>query len=280
VTPVGTPLGDFIRAKRDATPPEAVGLPRGARRRVPGLRRSELAALAGISVEYLVRIEQGRDRNPSPPLVNMIADALRLDATERWHLRQLAKAGASTCVAVLSDVEVEVRPTLRAVIDQLEPGVALVTNRLGDVLAHTSGFELLAGPSGLLDPPAPNLTRFVFTDERARELFPDWDAVADERVIELTLGPATERVERFIAEMEEAAGDEFTSRVRLYDVPRRGVQRWRHPDAGDLRFEREVLEVGPPGAQQLVVLVPADDATADAFDQLRRDAAGGLRAVG
>ena len=63
-------------------------------------------------------------------------------------------------------------------------------------------------------------------------------------------------------------------------MPRRGVQRWHHPAAGDLRFEREVLEVGPPGAQQLVVLVPADDATADAFEQLRRDAAGGLRAVG
>lgn len=276
---MSTPLGDFIRAKRDATPPEAVGLPRGPRRRVPGLRRSELAVLAGVSVEYLVRIEQGRDRNPSAPVVNMLADALRLDAAERWHLRQLAKRGASTCVSVLSDVELEVRPTLRAVVTQLEPGIALVTNRLGDVLAHTSGFELLVGPSGLLDSPSPNLTRFVFTDGRARQLFPDWGAVADERVIELTLGPASEQVDRFVAELADAAGDAFTSRVRLYDVPRRGVQRWHHPAVGDLRLEREVLEVGPPGAQELVVLLPADDATAEAWERLRRDAAGGLRAV-
>src|SRR5690606_14573221 len=122
------------------------------------------------------------------------------------------------------------------VLDQLEPGIALVTNRLGDVLAHTSGFALLVGPSGLLDAPSPNLTRFVFTAGRARQLFPDWAAIADERAIELTIGPASERVDRFVAELAAAAGDECTARVRLYDVPRRGVQRWHHPAVGDLRL--------------------------------------------
>jgi len=84
---MGTPLGDFPRARRDSTSPDVAGLPAGPRRRAPGLRRSELAALAGISVEYLVRIEQGRDRNPSAAVVNALAGALRLDAAEREHLR-------------------------------------------------------------------------------------------------------------------------------------------------------------------------------------------------
>jgi transcriptional regulator with XRE-family HTH domain len=94
---MGTPLGDFLRARRDSTGPGAVGLPAGARRRAPGLRRSELAALAGISVEYLVRIEQGRDRNPSVAVVNALASALCLDAAEREHLRQLTKITGGKC---------------------------------------------------------------------------------------------------------------------------------------------------------------------------------------
>src|SRR6266705_442153 len=124
---MSTPLGDFLRARRDATDPAAVGLSAGQRRRAPGLRRSELAALAGISVEYLVRIEQGRDRNPSVSVINALAEALRLDASERGHLH-----------------------------------------------------------NGLLDGQYPNLTRFVFTDQRARRIFPEWERIADEAAFPLT----------------------------------------------------------------------------------------------
>jgi transcriptional regulator with XRE-family HTH domain len=185
---VGTPLGDFLRARRDATDAEAVGLPASARRRAPGLRRSEVAALAGISVEYLVRIEQGRDRNPSAAVINALADTFRLDAAEREHLRHLAKCSSGTCGAAAPSHRPDVRPTVLSLLTQLEPGIAFVTNRLRDVLAHTSGFDLLARPTGLLDSPSPNLTRFVFTDERARHIFPDWDQVADERAFHLSLG--------------------------------------------------------------------------------------------
>src|SRR4029079_4766353 len=88
---MGTPLGDFVRAKRDSLQPEDVGLPLRSRRRAPGLRRSELADRAGISVEYLSRVEQGRDRNPSIAIINALSDALLLDAAERRHLSYLAK---------------------------------------------------------------------------------------------------------------------------------------------------------------------------------------------
>ncbi|MFD0655719.1 helix-turn-helix domain-containing protein [Thermocatellispora tengchongensis] len=97
---MGTPLGDFVRAKRDSIQPESFGLPVRGRRRSPGLRRSDLATRAGISVEYLTRIEQGRDRNPSPAVVNALADALSLDAAEREHLRYLAKITGGACPGV------------------------------------------------------------------------------------------------------------------------------------------------------------------------------------
>ena len=276
---MSTSLGDFLRSLRDATPPETVGLAAGPRRRAPGLRRSELAALAGISVEYLTRIEQGRDRNPSPAVVNALADALRLDVTRREHLRHLTKISAGTCRGRLAQPRREVRPTVLALLDQLEPGIAIVTNRLGDILACTSGFELLARPLGLLDDLEPNLTRFVFTDPRARAAFPDWDRVADERAFDLCLGPSAERSAEFIAALSPLAGPEFTRRISQHDLPGGGCERWRHPEAGELRLDRELLELPPADAQQLAVFLPADNATADALSRLRPAALGALRAV-
>jgi transcriptional regulator with XRE-family HTH domain len=95
---MGTPLGDFIRAKRDATLPSDLGLPDNGRRRAPGLRRTELAARAGISVEYLTRIEQGRDRNPTLPVLTAIADGFSLNVGERRHLMFLAKIAGGVCI--------------------------------------------------------------------------------------------------------------------------------------------------------------------------------------
>jgi transcriptional regulator with XRE-family HTH domain len=276
---MGTPLGDFLRSRRDATRPADVGLPAGVRRRAPGLRRSELAALAGISVEYLTRIEQGRDHNPSSSVVNAVAQALRLGVAEREHLRHLAKLSSGTCIGALAQPRADVRPTVLALLDQLEPAIALVSNRLGDVLAYTSGFDLLARPTGLLDAPQPNLTRFVFTDDRARTLFPDWERVADERAFDLWLGPSAVRSDRFVADLATVAGPELTNRLRRHDLPPGGTQRWHHPVAGELRLDREVLELPPSDAQQLVVFLPADEATADAVDRLRRPAGGSLRVV-
>jgi len=276
---VSTPLGDFVRTRRDSTSPESVGLPAGSRRRAPGLRRSELASLAGISVEYLVRIEQGRDRNPSPAVVNAVAEAMRLDPADREHLRYLAKISSGTCLGALTQPRDDVRPTVLRLLDQLEPAAAMVTNRTGDVLASTTGFDLLARASGLLDGDRPNLTTYVFTDPRARDAFPDWDLVVDECVHNLWLGPSAERSAAFRAELEALVGDELTQRLRRHVVPPRRPLRWVHPTVGELRLDREVLELPADDAQQVVVLLPADDATADALDRLRRTSSGTLRGV-
>jgi transcriptional regulator with XRE-family HTH domain len=276
---MGTPLGDFLRGRRDATGPDEVGLPAGARRRAPGLRRSELAALAGISVEYLIRIEQGRDRNPSPAVVNALADALRLAPTEREHLRHLTKITGGVCVGARAQPGREVRPGVRRLLAGFEPGVAVITNRLGDLLAYTRGFDAIARPSGLLDEDQPNLTRFAFTDPRAREAFPDWDRIADEQVFALSCSPADDESAALRADLTAKAGEEFTTRANRHRPPTRGPLRWTLPTVGELRWDREVLELPPADAQQLIVLLPADRATEEALVDLTRAGATMLRAV-
>ncbi|MFG2058343.1 helix-turn-helix domain-containing protein [Micromonospora sp. NPDC048930] len=278
---MGTPLGDFVRAKRDSIQPESFGLPDRGRRRAPGLRRSDLATRAGISVEYLTRIEQGRDRNPSPAVLNALADALSLDARERDHLRYLAKITGGACPGHRrpSPPNREVRPAVLATLRLLEPAAAFVTNRLGDVLAYTSGFELVMRGIGLLDTERPNLTRYVFTDPRARTFLPDWHQVADEQAFDLWLGPSAETSEWFKAELAPVAGPEFTRRLHHHLPPSPVPLRIDHPAAQELRWDRERLELPSTDAQQLVVLLPADEATAHAVEQLRHRPRGILRAA-
>ena len=277
---MATPLGDFLRARRDATGPETVGLPVGERRRAPGLRRSELAALAGISVEYLVRIEQGRDRNPSPPVVNALADALRLDGAERDHLRHLTKMTGGTCVGARAQAGRVVRPGVQRLLDGFEPGIAVVSNRLGDLLAYTRGFEAIARLAGLLDTNRPNLTRFVFTDPRAREVFPQWDQVADEQVFTLSCSPADDDAAALRAELStNAAGEEFTRRLHQHQLPTRGTLRLDLPTIGPTRWERETLELPPADAQQLTIFLAADRATEEAVGRILHAGRTALRAV-
>jgi transcriptional regulator with XRE-family HTH domain len=277
---MGSPLGNFIRAKRDSIQPESLGLPERGRRRSPGLRRLDLAARAGVSVEYLTRIEQGRDRNPSTAVVNALADALSLDPSERNHLRYLAKITGAECSAHIRPAPPrrEVRPSVLKTLRLLEPGIAIVTNRLGDVLAHTSGYESVTSGTGLLDADLPNLTRYVFTDPRARTFFTDWDDIADEQVFDLWLAPSVENAEWLTAELTPIAGQDFTRRLNRHRVPRRGVLRLDHPAGQKLQLLRETLEL-PSDAQQLVVFLPTGEQTAHAIDQLHRRSHGRLRSI-
>ena len=275
-------MGDFIRAKRDGTSPEDLGITSYQRRRAPGLRRSELASRSGISVEYLTRIEQGRDRNPSIAVVNALADGLSLGSAERIHLRYLAKISGGECLAGFPSPERpvrDVRPTVEKTLQLIEPGVAMVTNRLGDVLAHTDGFGLVMGWTGLLEPAEPNLTRYVFTDARARNVFGEWDQVADEQAFNLCLGPSAVSSEWFSAGLASVAGVEFTRRLGRYVPPPVLPLTMHHPELGQLRWDRETLELPDADAQQIVVFLPADAETASAVERLRRPAGRILHAV-
>ena len=190
------------------------GIQDGQRRRVPGLRRTELAVRAGTSVEYLTRIEQGKDRNPSGSVVNAIADALALDVAERRHLSYLAKITGGACAGPRhrEPPPRHVRPEVLQVLQLLEPAAAMVTNRLGDALACTTGFRAVMDATGPLKRNRRS-HRHAFTDPRARSTFPDWGQVADEHAFSLWLGPSVASSEWFRAEPAPAAGPEFTSRL-------------------------------------------------------------------
>lgn len=274
-------LGLFLRVRREALRPADVGLPAGSRRRTPGLRRSEVAALAGVSVEYVTRLEQGRDRRPSPQVLSTLADALQLTTSERTHIFRLTKAADESFRCKGRGTPLRgVRPTVRALIDSLEPAPAVLLNRLSEILACTAGYERLAGPVGLLDGSPPNLARFVLTDERARIAYPDWEHVADEQVAALKQGPF--RADRDVAaladELTVTAGEAFTRRVATVPGLSRssGTTRLAHPEAGELRLAYETLELPADDDQRLIVHLPADAATSAALDRLN---SGALRVV-
>jgi transcription regulator MmyB-like protein len=128
----------------------------------------------------------------------------------------------------------------------------MVTNRRGDVHARTSGFESLTSRTGLLDIDAPKLTRYVFTDPRARTFFTDWDDIGDEQVFDLWLAPSVENADWLTAELSSVAGPDFTRGLNRHIVPPRGTLRLTHPAGHELQLLREVFEL-PADAQQLVV---------------------------
>ncbi|MGD0561263.1 MAG: helix-turn-helix transcriptional regulator [Streptosporangiaceae bacterium] len=266
-----TELGGLLRQARESLAPAAAGLPAGPRRRAKGLRRAEVAMLAGVSVEYLTRLEQGRDRHPSPQVLAALADALQLTMSQRSRLYYLAKTATAgfNCRGNVP-LSTTVRPTVQALLDGLEPAPAVLLNRLSDILACTTGYQRLM-PAGLLEDG--NLARYVFTDPGAREFFPDWEHVADEQVAVIKRGPfrADPHVAAFTGELTVSAGDEFTRRVAAVPgLPKpSGVIRVLHPRAGSLRLSYETLELSDDD-QRLVVHLPADETTAAALGRLAR----------
>src|SRR5690606_29789133 len=230
-----------------------------------------LATLAGISVDYLVRLEQGRDRRPSPQVLMALADALRLGRDDRDHLRRLGtiSLGPEFCPEP-PPLARTVRPTVRTLLDMLEPAPAFVLNRLDDLLAWTRGYEQLAAPLGILDGDRPNLARYTFLDPRARDALPDWDAVADDQVARLQVAcrPDAGEGEALLTELR-AAGTAFTHRWQAGSVVRMraGMLRFSHPEVGGLRVAFETLDLPDADEQRMVVYQPADEASASALDE-------------
>jgi transcriptional regulator with XRE-family HTH domain len=278
-------LGTFLRSRREAVRPEDVGLPSGTRRRTPGLRRAELATLAGVSVDYLIRLEQGRDTHPSQQVLAALAAALRLDEPALARLRQLAvvSQGTELCPGTHPAAR-DVRPTVRALLERMEPAPALVVNHLTDVLAWTAGYDRLARPLGMLDGEPPNLVRHAFGDDRARAAYPDWDLLADDLVADLhaEVRAPDDDTRALAATLADEVGPAFTER---WDHPtltarRTGVRAVDHPEVGVLRLAYEVLSLPDADRQRLIAYLPADEATATGLDRLAGRSPGRLRAVG
>ncbi|GAA1073242.1 MULTISPECIES: helix-turn-helix transcriptional regulator [Kitasatospora] len=247
-------LGAFLRARRAMVRPESLGLPEyGRRRRVPGLRREEVAQLAGVSVDYYVRLEQGRGGGTSTEVLDAVARVLQLDATERAHLHRLARPPREDAVAA---APAEVRDGVRLVLDMLA-GPAFVLGRCMDVLAWNAPAEALLGLSDLPEGER-NMARHAFLDPRARAFYPAWEQVAAETVAHLRLDaarhPADRRAAAFVGELS-ARSPEFR---RLWDghavaEKTHGRKLLRHPTAGLLDLGYETLAL--PGDPALLLVV-------------------------
>ena len=243
----------------------------GDLRRVPGLRREEVAELAGVSVDYYTQLERGDVDGASDTVLNAIARALRLDEAERTHLFDLARARAGARGAASPDV---VRPTVQRTLDAFTGGMALVRNRRWDYLAANAlgravYAEIFDGRTG-----APNHVRYAFLDPRARAFFDDWPAVAHDtaRILRAEAGrdPLDPRSAALIDEMLEASAD-FRAVWAQHDVrlPAAGRHRFHHPEVGtlDLVFESAALRADP-GLTLLLATPDPDSPTATALDRL------------
>lgn len=261
--PAGTrrALGAFLRARRGRVAPEQVGLSGGGRRRVRGLRREELAGLAGISVDYYVRLEQGRATQPSPEVLGSLARALGLDAAERRHLATLAGLGADVAARHGTAPRTPASPALRRVLDGMPGLPAYVTNHLLDVVAwNPLGAELMGG-LGVPGRRDRNQARYLFLDPASREVHPEWADRAREAVglLRVSAGryPDEPGLAALIAELS-ALSPEFDALWASGEVVMctGGRKRLRHPVAGVLTLDYETLHVpAAPGETGLAVHV-------------------------
>jgi transcriptional regulator with XRE-family HTH domain len=241
-------LGDYLRARREQLRPDDVGLAAGSRRRVPGLRREEVATLAGISSAYYLRLEQGNDTHPSGQVVEALALALRLDRKGTEYLHRLASATGNR--PSQSTVE-SVTQRLRQLVDQM-PFPAMVLNRYLDVLAANQCVRAMTASAT----PGRNRMCSVFLDPAARELWVNWDELTDIAVCEFREAAGDLDDPRMHALFDElsAGSERFRELWARADVGHStGIVHMRHPDVGDLRLHRTRLDVPHSGGQLLLM---------------------------
>ncbi|ADG80278.1 helix-turn-helix transcriptional regulator [Tsukamurella paurometabola] len=251
-------LGEFLRARRERVDPATLGLRAMGVRRTPGLRREEVAARAGISVEYLVRLERGRDRRPSAAVVGALADVLQLDGDGAAHLARLAALPVDRGGDVVDDIS----PMLRRLLDSW-PNPTIVTNSLLDLIGTNAAGEELHRGIGLRV--GDNMARSLFLDPRSQAVFVDYDTVARESVGNLRAlsgaNPSHPRLVELVGELS-IRSDLF---ARLWgegevQAKTNGGKVIAHPDLGVLELEWSTLEVAAaPG--QLVVAYQAREGT-------------------
>jgi transcriptional regulator with XRE-family HTH domain len=268
-------LGRFLRTRRAQLVPADVGLPEfGERRRVPGLRRDELAQLAGVSESYYTRLEQGGSLNASPEVLDAIARALRLDELERLHLHDLAGAGrkGGGRTRTRRPAPERLTDTTRQLIEAFGDTPVIVLGRRSDVLAwNRTGHALFAGHLDPEEPehPArrPNTARLVFLDAHTRELYADWPRKARDAVGRLRLAvgrhPDDPLLAALIGELAMKS-PEFTAlwsehRVRAWDVAH---YRMHHPLVGAMDVTQQAMAVPDGDGGQRLVAVTAQAGSA------------------
>ncbi|MEV8313505.1 helix-turn-helix transcriptional regulator [Streptomyces sp. NPDC059900] len=254
-------LASFLRTRRSRVDPKAVGIPADSRRRVEGLRREEVAHLSGVSVDYYVRLEQGRATQPSEQVLDALARVLGLDETEREHLSRLARQRRRRAKAPGG----RVRPEVLRVLDLVTDAPALIMNHRLDVLAGNRLAGLLFGRPL----PGLNTARHIFLDESERGLYAEWESCTLDVVGHLRLAagkyPEDPRLASLIGEL--AMGSERFRRLwARADVRARthGRKVYRHPLVGLLELHQENFALpDEPGMELLVLSAAAGSPAAD-----------------
>lgn len=269
-------LGDFLRARRARLSPQEAGLsPGGGIRRVPGLRREEVAYLAGVSTDYYTRLEQGRHPNVSETVLHAVARSLRLDGDERAHLFDLARTRTARSRSARPERVQRVRPDARQMLDILG-GVspAFIANHRQDVLAANQLARALITDWDTLPHRERNFARYVLLDPAARTLYRNWDEVAQTVVANLRLAAGRHPDDALLNELIGEAVVKVPEFSAWWDSHRvaqcvPGTQHFHHPVVGDLTLHHEPLsfpadpdqtmclytaEPGSPSAQALALL--------------------------
>jgi transcriptional regulator with XRE-family HTH domain len=246
-------IGEFLRAQRARVDPVSVGLSGGGDRRVAGLRREEIAVLSGVSADYYARLEQGRERKPSPQVLDAIGRALRLDPDARGHLFRLAGL-QPTLGPARSD---RVHPALLELLDGFPGSAAYVLGPAFDVLATNAVAAALLTPFG----PTPNMVRVLFEHPRAREVFLDWPALRENTVHALRLNaglfPGDPDIGALVADLRQSSPD---FRRLWEDQTARGLTRlfkiFQDPAVGRIELTYQTFDVRDAPGQQLLVGTP------------------------
>jgi transcriptional regulator with XRE-family HTH domain len=252
-------IREFLTSRRAKVTPEQAGLPAyGRNRRVKGLRREEVAMLAGISVEYYTRFERGNAAGASEEVLEGVARALQLDEAERAHLFDLVRAANATSRPTRrSPTQERVRPTVQRILDSINAPAYVRNGRLDLLAANTLGHALYApvfeDPSG-----TPNMARFIFLTPHASDFFPDWEKIANDAVAilraEAGRDPYDTLLTHLIGELSTRS-DEFRVRWAAHNVKfhRTGAKTLHHPIVGDLTLDYEALDLPADTGQRILV---------------------------
>jgi transcriptional regulator with XRE-family HTH domain len=241
-------LGEFLSARRALVTPTTVGLPHDTGRRVPGLRREEVALLAGVSTDYYIRLEQGREKHPSQQVLQAVARALHLDEDTAAHLFRIGLPSPR----LSGQVTTTVAGPLRQLLAQLQHVPAFVVGPGQDILAANAVAETLYQGFACFD----NLLRMIFLDPYARDFYLDWDNAARVAVRNLRAATAEpdERTEQVVGALS-VRSPAFASLWARYEVGQRTQEdkHFRHPDVGELNLHFERFAVASAPGQHLSV---------------------------
>jgi len=257
-------LGQLLRSRRERLTPADVGLPPGTRRRTAGLRREEVAQLASVSATYYTFLEQGRQVRPSPAVLDALAAALRMSAAERRYLEVLAYGADDLVAGRLATPAEHVDPAVIDLVRRLEPFPTIVKGRRWDVLAANAAAVELFDDWAALPDGERNLVRWMFTSDRAREVYLEWEPEARAMLGRFRLAAARHRDEPdFTALIGALQRDSDLVRQwwpehDVVDVGS-GTKKFRHPRLGPVSYSHVVLTVADSPEQTLVTYSPAGD---------------------